>query len=69
MNKPVLEEKIVTAPEVMTLKNFRANSDIENFYRFIHDNSLRLEANMLIEYVMKRIKKVKKNKKTVKTLH
>jgi hypothetical protein len=68
MTKIVIEEKVAAAPEVMTLKNFRANADIENFYRFIHDNSLRLEANMLIDHVMKKMKKVKKSKK-VKTLH
>lgn len=54
-------------PEVMTLKNFRSNGDIENFYRYIHENGLRREAFMLMEYAISKVAKVKKGKRS-KTL-
>ena len=68
--KATTEEKTTTAaPEVMTLKNFRSNNaDIENFYRFIHDNGLRREANILIEYALDKVKKARKGKRAAKTL-
>jgi hypothetical protein len=50
--------------EVMTLKNFRSNGDIENFYRYIHENGLRREAFMMMEYAINKIGKVKKSKKS-----
>ncbi len=67
--KATTEEKTTAAPEAMTLKNFRANNaDIENFYRFIHDNGLRREANMMIEFAMERLRKARKLKRAAKTL-
>jgi hypothetical protein len=54
-------------PEVMTIKNFRSNGDIENFYRYIHENGLRREAFMLMEYAISKVAKVKKGKRS-KTL-
>lgn len=60
------EEK-AAAPEVMTIKNFRSNGDIENFYRYIHDNGLRREAFMLMEYAISKVAKAKKGKRA-KTL-
>ena len=56
-----------TTPEVMTIKNFRSNGDIENFYRYIHENGLRREAFMLMEYALSKVAKVKKGKRA-KTL-
>jgi hypothetical protein len=62
------EEKVApAAPEAMTLKNFRSNGDIENFYRYIHDNGLRREAFMLMEYAISKVAKVRKGKRS-KTL-
>jgi hypothetical protein len=61
------EEKVATVPEVMTIKNFRSNGDIENFYRYIHDNGLRREAFMLMEYAISKVAKVRKGKRA-KTL-
>jgi hypothetical protein len=52
------------APEVMTIKNFRSNGDIENFYRYIHDNGLRREAFMLMEYAISKVAKVRKGKRS-----
>lgn len=42
------------------IKNFKASSDVENFYRFIFDNGLRSEAHQLMELVLKRITPQKK---------
>ena len=53
-------------PEVMTIKNFRSNGDIENFYRYIHDNGLRREAFMLMEYAIGKVAKARKSKKMSK---
>lgn len=55
------------APEAVTIKNFRSNGDIENFYRYIHDNGLRREAFMLMEYAISKVAKVRKGKRS-KTL-
>lgn len=55
-------------PVEMTIKNFRTNNgEIENFYRYIHDNGLRREAFMMMEYAISKITKAKKSKKS-KTL-
>ena len=64
-----LDEKAgQTGPsELMTIKNFRSNGDIENFYRYIHDNGLRREAFMLMEYAISKVAKVRKGKRS-KTL-
>jgi hypothetical protein len=62
-----IEEKTAPVAEVMTLKNFRSNGDIENFYRYIHDNGLRREAFMLMEYAISKVAKARKGKRS-KTL-
>jgi hypothetical protein len=41
--------------EARTVKNFRHNPDIENFYRFIHENGLRREAKMIFDSVLKNV--------------
>lgn len=64
MSKSETTEKVT---EAVTIKNFRSNSDIENFYRFIHENGLRREAFMLMEYAISKVAKVKKSKRA-KTL-
>ncbi len=65
----LLDDKAgATAPaEVMTIKNFRTNGDIENFYRYIHDNGLRREAYMLMDYAISKVSKARKGKRS-KTL-
>jgi hypothetical protein len=71
MSKAVNEE-VSTGPaavpaEQMTIKGFKSNADIETFYRFIHENGLRREAHMLMEYAMKKVSRLRKSKK-VKTI-
>jgi hypothetical protein len=60
------EEKVQT-PDTMNIKSFRSNGDIENFYRYIHDNGLRREAFMLMEYAISKVAKARKGKRS-KTL-
>jgi len=54
-----------TTTEVVGTKSLKANSEVENFYRFIHENNLRSEAHTLIRTVMDRLhpKKRRKSKK------
>ena len=63
-----IEEKVAPVAEPMTIKNFRSNGDIENFYRYIHDNGLRREAFMLMEYAISKVAKVRKGKRSKTTL-
>lgn len=68
MSKQVnLDEKPGQPSEVMTIKNFRTNGDIENFYRYIHENNLRREAFMLMDYAISKVSKARKGKRA-KTL-
>ena len=44
-------------PEVKKIgKNFRNSADVENFYRFIHENDLRKEAKLIFEKMHAKIK-------------
>ena len=68
---PAVEDKAAAGaatPEPMTIKNFRSNGDIENFYRYIHENGLRREAFMLMEYAISKVAKARKGKRAAKTL-
>ncbi len=49
--------------EAASIKHFRNNNDIETFYRFIHDNGLRREASILMELVVKNMRKAARKKK------
>ena len=44
------------------MKAFRSSSEIENLYRFIHDNNLRTEARSLIELVVAKMSPAKKKR-------
>jgi hypothetical protein len=46
------------------VSNFRHSPDIENFYRFVFENSLRREAKMIFEKVLEKISRPKKKKKS-----
>lgn len=41
---------------VRTLRNFRSSADIENFYRFINEHSLRREAKQILETISTALK-------------
>lgn len=44
------------------IRNFKHNSDIENFYRFVHENGLRREASIILGKVHSFINGAKKKK-------
>ena len=48
-----------------SLKNFRHHPDMENFYRFIYENDLRLEALQILDEMMEQ-RALKKNVKSAK---
>ena len=37
-------------------KGFRANTDIENFYRFVNENNMRREAKFFLAKVLEKVK-------------
>jgi hypothetical protein len=39
------------------VRQFRAGPEVEAFYRFIHENTLRHETKVLLEIVLDRVKK------------
>ena len=53
-------------------KNFRNSADVENFYRFVHENDLRKEAKLIFEKIHASIKlqekKAKRSRKKKKVL-
>lgn len=58
---------------VRTLRNFRSTPDIENFYRFINEHSLRREAKLILETIFSSLnaetkKQNRKKKKLAKKL-
>lgn len=52
------------------MKSFKSSSEIESLYRFIHDNNLRAEAKILIQYALQKVAPAKKKRGRKKaTLH
>lgn len=49
-------------------RNFRHNPDVENFYRFVHDNQLRHEAKMLFKAILDKLKTKSKAQKKEKKI-
>ena len=61
----------VNTETTASTKTYKNSADIENFYRFIHENSLRREAHTIltaIHGIMTKKKKGRK-KKTATNLH
>lgn len=64
------KEEIVKNEQNIGPRNFRHNPDVENFYRFVHDNQLRHEAKMLFKAILDKLKtKSKAAKKEKKIKH
>jgi hypothetical protein len=42
------------------LRNFRNSADVENFYRFVHENGLRREAKLIMSAIVSHLNKGKK---------
>lgn len=51
-----------------TGKNFRNSPDIENFYRFVHENDLRREAKAALELINTVLNPKKKRKRRSKKI-
>lgn len=58
-----LSQEASEAPKIS--KNFRNSADVENFYRFVHENDLRNEAKIVLEMINKVVnpKKAKTKRK------
>lgn len=53
-----------------SMKSFRSSQDLENLIRFVHENGLRREAYMALDFVTKSLKPKKKTRaKKAKTVH
>ena len=44
-------QTVVTEAAKPTVRNFKASADVENFYRFVHENGLRNEATKILKAV------------------
>ena len=44
-----MEKEIDVSEAVLNIRTFRKHPDVENFYRFIFDNNLRVEARLMVE--------------------
>ncbi|MCK6594558.1 MAG: hypothetical protein L6Q33_05105 [Bacteriovoracaceae bacterium] len=47
-------------------RNFRNSIEIENFYRFIHENDLRKEARIMLELIQSKVMSTVKKKRNSK---
>ncbi len=57
------EETVTVQTEAeRTFKNFRTIPEIENFYRFVHDNDLRREALMALSAIVSKAQSQRKKK-------
>jgi hypothetical protein len=52
----------VEVKEHTGIKNFKNNTEVEAFYRFIHDNNLRNEAEILMRLVHNQLTSKKRKK-------
>ncbi len=55
----------VTKEVSAAIKTFKATSEVENFYRFIHENNLRLETETLLKVVLKSLSGSKKKRRVL----
>ena len=55
------EEKIES--QERGIRNFRKITEVENFYRFVHENSLREEAQKVLKVIVAHQKALLKKKK------
>jgi len=58
-----------SSSESTSFKNFRHHPDMENFYRFIYENDLRLEALAIIDEMMVQKQALKMTKQAKKSAH
>lgn len=54
--------KAVSKEVSAAIKAFKASDEVEEFYRFVHENDLRQEASLLTKLVLKKITPAAKRK-------
>ncbi|MBL7665053.1 MAG: hypothetical protein JNM93_07960 [Bacteriovoracaceae bacterium] len=59
----ILNAAIEETHSTIEHKSVKSSPDIENFYRFVYENSLREEAHKLLAFIVDRAKPKKKRKK------
>jgi hypothetical protein len=60
------KENINSAPKTVT--NFKAITEVENFYRFVYEHKLRREAKMMLEGIVKTVSVKRKRRSRARTL-
>lgn len=58
-----MSNEIINTEVPRVVANFRANADIENFYRFLYENDLRREAKTIFAKIQNQSPSKKKSKK------
>lgn len=48
------------------IQNFRTDAEVEKFYRYVHENNLRVEAHKILQYLVDKIAPSKKSKRKSK---
>lgn len=66
MSKETVATKAESRSEI--IREFKKNSDITNFYKFVRDNHLSLEASTLLRLVHESVNKIKRGRKPKKLL-
>lgn len=61
-SKIEIENVSVTADSGKSMKSFRSSNDLEELVRYVHENGLRREVHMAIDYVTKTLKPKKKTR-------
>lgn len=55
----------MSSETIAAIKAFKASSEVESFYQFIHENNLRSEAHNLMSMVLKSLTPAKRKKKVL----
>lgn len=69
MEQQIDSRVIADVDPLVNPRDFRRNPDIENFYRFVHDNQLRLEAYVLLKAMVAPKLKKRASSSRKKVLH
>ena len=57
--------KAVSKEVSSAIKAFKASEEVEEFYRFVHDNNLRQEASILTKLVLRKMNPSKRKSKVL----
>ena len=67
METNVIGKDVAELDPTKNIKSFKKSADVENFYRFIHENDLRREAKSILEAIKVYFSKKKKRKRKSRT--